>query len=114
MSNVDPITLGVVWGALRSISEEMGAALKKTAHSLAVREAYDFSIGIFDDKGLLVAQGDFSPGHLGSMPFVVKHVLSEYPAAEMAPGDVVILNDAYVGSGHLPDFFCVVPVFHQK
>jgi N-methylhydantoinase B len=114
MAKVDPITLGVVWGGLRAITQEMGVALKKTAYSLAVREAYDFSVGIFDAEGLLIAQGDFSPGHLGSMPFVVKHVLSEYPAKEMKPGDVVILNDAYVGSGHLPDIFCVAPIFHKK
>jgi N-methylhydantoinase B len=92
----------------------MGVALKKTAHSLAVREAYDLGVGIFDGDGLLVAQGDFSPGHLGSMPFVVKHVLSEYPAEEMKPGDVVVLNDAYVGSGHLPDIFCVAPIFRKE
>jgi N-methylhydantoinase B len=92
----------------------MGAALKKTAYSLAVREAYDFSIGIFDGQGLLVVQGDFSPGHLGSMPFVVRHVLSEYPAKEMKPGDVIMVNDAYVGSGHLPDFFCVAPIFYEN
>ena len=114
MAKVDPITLGVVWGGLRAITQEMGVALKKTAYSLAVREAYDFSVGIFDADGLLIAQGDFSPGHLGSMPFVVKHVLSEYPGEEMKPGDVVILNDAYVGSGHLPDIFCVAPIFHKK
>lgn len=114
MPKVDSITFGVVWGSLKSIAQEIGAALKKTAYSLAVREAYDFSIGIFDEEGLLVVQGDFSPGHLGSMPFVVKHVLSEYPAEEMEPGDVVILNDAYVGSGHLPDFFCVAPIFHRN
>jgi N-methylhydantoinase B len=114
MGKVDPITLGVVWGGLRAITQEMGVALKKTAYSLAVREAYDFSVGIFDAEGLLIAQGDFSPGHLGSMPFVVKHVLSEYPAKQMQPGDVVILNDAYVGSGHLPDIFCVAPIFHKK
>lgn len=113
MSQIDSLTLGVIWGALRSATQEMGVALKKMAYSLAVREAYDFSVGIFDGKGLLVAQGDFSPGHLGSMPFVVKHVLSEYPADEMRPGDVVIMNDAYMGSGHLPDFFCVAPIFHE-
>jgi N-methylhydantoinase B len=114
MSKIDSITLGVIWGALRSITQEMGAALKKTAHSLAVREAFDFSVGLFDDKGLLVAQGDFSPGHLGAMPFAVKHVLSEYAAEEMKPGDIVFVNDAYVGSGHLPDFFCVAPIFHKN
>lgn len=114
MAKVDPITLGVIWGALRSISEEMGVALKKTAYSLAIREAYDFSCAIYNAEGLLVAQGEFSPGHLGSMPFVVKHVLSEFPAKEMKPGDVVLVNDAYVGSGHLPDFFCVAPFFYKK
>jgi N-methylhydantoinase B len=112
MSKVDAITLGVIWGALRSITQEMGVAIKKAAYSLAVREAYDFSIGLFDGEGLLVAQGDFSPGHLGAMPFVLKHILSTYPAMEMNPGDVVIMNDAYKGSGHLPDIFCVSPVFH--
>jgi 5-oxoprolinase (ATP-hydrolysing)/N-methylhydantoinase A len=114
ISEVDPITLGVVWGALTSITEEIGAALKKTAYSLAVREGNDFSVGLFNEKGLMVAQGDFTPGHLGAMPFVVKHVLSEHPAEEMKPGDVVLLNDPYMGSGHLPDFFCLAPIFHQN
>ncbi len=114
MSKVDPITLGVVWGGLRSIAEEMGAALKKTAYSLAVRKAEDFSVSLFDDTGRLIAQGDFSPGHLGSMPFVVKHVISEYPPEEMNPGDVIILNDSYLGSGHYPDCFCVAPIFHKN
>jgi N-methylhydantoinase B len=113
MSKVDSITLGVVWGALRSITQEMGVALKKTGYSLAIREAYDFSIGLFDNEGLLVAQGDFSPGHLGAMPFLVRHVLYKYPIEEMRPGDVLICNDAYVGTGHLPDFFCVAPIFHE-
>jgi len=114
MTEIDPITLGVVWGGVRSVAEEMGATLKKTAYSLAVREAEDFSVGLFDEKGRLIAQGDFSPGHLGSMPFVVKHVISEYPPEEMKPGDVVILNDSYLGSGHYPDCFCVAPIFHQN
>ncbi|NQU15020.1 MAG: hydantoinase B/oxoprolinase family protein [Desulfobacteraceae bacterium] len=114
MIEIDPITLGVVWGGVRSVAEEMGATLKKTAYSLAVREAEDFSVGLFDEKGRLIAQGDFSPGHLGSMPFVVKHVISEYPPEEMKPGDVIILNDSYLGSGHYPDCFCVAPIFHQN
>ncbi len=113
MSKVDSITLGVIWGAFRSITQEMGVALKKTAYSLAVREAGDFSVGLFDGMGRLIAQGNFSPGHLGSMPFVMKNILSECPAHEMKPGDVVIMNDAYLGSGHLPDFYTVAPIFHK-
>ncbi len=114
MTKVDPITLGVIWGALISITEEMGAALKKTAYSLAVREGNDFSVGLFNKGGLLVAQGDFTPGHLGSMPFVVRHILAQYSAEEIKPGDVFLLNDSYMCSGHLPDFFSVAPIFHEN
>lgn len=110
---MDPITRGVVWAALQSIAEESGTALKKTAYSQAVREGRDFSVALFDAAGQMIAQGDFSPGHLGSMPSLVRHVLAEYPPASLAPGDAIVLNDLYMGSGHLPDFFMTTPVFHR-
>jgi N-methylhydantoinase B len=110
---VDTITRTVVWAALHSIAEEAGTALRQTAYSLAVREGRDFSVALFDARGQMVAQGDFSPGHLGSMPSIVGHVLREYPVETLAPGDAIILNDLYMGSGHLPDFFLTTPVFHR-
>jgi N-methylhydantoinase B len=113
VTGVDTITRGVVWAALQSIAEEGGTALRKTAYSQAVREGRDFSVALFDAEGQMIAQGDFSPGHLGSMPSIVRHVLREYPAATLAPGDAIVLNDLYMGSGHLPDFFMTTPVFHE-
>jgi N-methylhydantoinase B len=110
---VDAITKGVVWAALHSIAEEAGTALRKTAYSQAVREGRDFSAALFDAGGRMIAQGDFSPGHLGSMPSIVGHVLAEYPPGALQPGDAVVLNDLYMGSGHLPDFFLTTPVFHR-
>jgi N-methylhydantoinase B len=111
-SKVDPITRGVVWAALQSIADESGTALKQTAYSEAVREGRDFSAALFNARGEMVAQGDFSPGHLGAMPSIVRHVMREYPSGSLEPGDAVILNDLYMGSGHLPDFFITSPVFH--
>ena len=111
-TRVDAITRGVVWAALQSIAEESGTALRKTAYSQAVREGRDFSVALFDACGQMVAQGDFSPGHLGSMPSIVRHVLAEYPPEALEPGDAIVLNDLYMGSGHLPDFFMTTPVFH--
>lgn len=109
---VDAITKGVVWSAMHSIAEEAGTALRKTAYSQAVREGRDFSVALFDRDGRMIAQGDFSPGHLGSMPSLVGHVLAEYPVDTLEPGDAIVLNDLYMGSGHLPDFFMTTPVFH--
>ena len=113
VSGVDAITKGVVWAALQSIAEEAGTALRKTAYSQAVREGRDFSAALFDARGRMIAQGDFSPGHLGSMPSLVGHVLREYPPEALQPGDAILLNDLYMGSGHLPDFFLTTPVFHR-
>ena len=110
---MDAITKGVVWAALQSIAEEAGTALRKTAYSQAVREGRDFSAALFDARGRMIAQGDFSPGHLGSMPSLVGHVLREYPPEVLQPGDAIVLNDLYMGSGHLPDFFLTTPVFHR-
>jgi len=112
-TGVDTVTRDVVWAALHSIAEESGTALRKTAYSQAVREGRDFSVALFDAAGQMVAQGDFSPGHLGSMPSIVRHVVREYPASTLAPGDAIVLNDLYMGSGHLPDFFMTAPVFHR-
>jgi len=112
MDAVDSITQAVVGAALASVAEEAGTALRKTAYSQAVREGRDFSVALFDARGQMIAQGDFSPGHLGSMPSLVQHVLAEYPASTLCPGDAIVLNDLYMGSGHLPDFFLTTPVFH--
>lgn len=111
---VDAVTRDVVWAALHSVAEESGTALRRTAYSQAVREGRDFSVALFDAAGQMIAQGDFSPGHLGSMPSIVRHVLAAYPPETLEPGDAIVLNDLYMGSGHLPDFFMTTPVFHRE
>ncbi|MCZ8143128.1 MAG: hydantoinase B/oxoprolinase family protein [Acetobacteraceae bacterium] len=108
---VDPITLTVVWNTLVSIADEMGEALRRTAFSEAVREGADFSTGLFDRRGRLIAQGNFTPGHLGAMPYAVKNCLDYIPPDQLSPGDMLVTNDAYLGGGHFPDFFLVAPVF---
>ena len=108
---LDPITISVLWNSLLSIAEEIGSTVRRTAYSEAVREGDDFSTGIFDRRGQLVAQGNYSPGHLGAMPYVVKHVLQYFPVSTLRPGDSVLVNDSFLGSGHLPDCFMLSPAF---
>ena len=110
-ARVDPVTLSVLWNGLISIADDMGTTLRHTAYSAAVREGDDFSTGLFDAQGRLVAQGNFSPGHLGSMPWVVRHVLDHFPPDSFEPGDCILLNDSFMGSGHYPDCFMTSPLF---
>ena len=111
MTRIDPVTFSVIWGGLLSAAAEMGVTLSRTAYSNAVREGLDYSTALFDVDGNMVAQGDYSPGHLGSMAFSIRRVFEDYPRETIAAGDAILLNDPGIGSGHLPDFFMISPIY---
>jgi len=107
----DPITLGVVWGALQSICVEIGSTVQRTAYSIQAREGQDFSVAVFDATGRMSAQGPYSPGHMGAMHFAIRNFLAAFPAETLRPGDTLLLNDPQLGSGHFPDFLVTQPCF---
>src|SRR5687767_7431834 len=110
---MNPITLASVWNGLIAAAEEVGIAIRATAFTEAIREGDDFSVGVFDTAGRMVAQGNFSPGHLGAMPFTMKRFLDEWPLERWSPGDAVITNDPLIGTGHFPDFCMAAPVVFE-
>lgn len=111
MREVDPATFEVVKNALYCAAEEMKVVLAKTAYSPLLKVAGDYSCGLFDVRGEMVAQGPDLPIHLGSMPLAVKAVIQAFQRFE--PGDVFIHNDPYFGGSHLPDVNVVTPAFHD-
>jgi N-methylhydantoinase B len=112
MPETDPVTFEVVKNALYAAAEEMKVVLAKTAYSPLLKVAGDYSCGLFDVGGEMVAQGPDLPIHLGSMPLAVKAIIHAYPRVE--PGDVFIHNDPYFGGSHLPDVNVVTPAFHGE
>src|ERR1700746_1111310 len=84
----DPARFEVVKNALYSAAEEMKIVLAKTAYSPLLKVAGDYSCGIFDRTGNMVAQGPDLPIHLGSMPDAVRAVIAAFP--EVEPGGVFI------------------------
>ena len=99
----------MVKNALYSTAEEMKIVLAKTAYLPLLKVAGDYSCGIFDGAGNMVAQGPDLPIHLGSMPDAVRTVIAAF--AVVAPGDIFIHNDPYQGGSHLPDVNVVAPAF---
>jgi N-methylhydantoinase B len=110
---VDAISLEVFKNLFISVSEEMGVALKRTSYSPNIKERRDFSCAIFDPQGQMVAQAAHQPVHLGAMPASVQAALDTFPEA-LRPGDMVILNDPYLGGTHLPDITLVAPVYVEE
>ena len=107
----DPATFVVIKNSLYAAAEEMKVVLAKTAYSPILKVAGDYSCGIFDISGHMVAQGPDLPIHLGSMPDAVKAVVSAFETFE--EGDVFIHNDPYFGGSHLPDVNVVSPAFYN-
>ena len=106
------IDLQVMWDRLLAIVEEQSQVLIRTGFSPIVRECGDISAGIFDLEGRMLAQAvTGTPGHINTMAESVKLMLPHFPPAEMAPGDVYVTNDPWIGSGHLNDLLLVAPIF---
>src|SRR5205814_482804 len=62
---LDPITLEVVRNRLQYLTQEMSAAIVKTAVSPVVSEARDFSCMLYDADGHIVATAATVPFHFG-------------------------------------------------
>jgi len=82
----DPARFEVVKNALTCAAEEMKIVLAKTAYSPLLKVAGDYSCGIFDRHGNMVAQGPDLPIHLGSMPDAVRTLRRCRSTALVRPG----------------------------
>ena len=109
-TDADPVMLEVFNNLFMHIAEQMGVVLENTAHSVNIKERLDFSCGVFDPDGDLIANAPHMPVHLGSMGDSVRAIL-EHRRETMKPGDAFMLNAPYNGGTHLPDVTVVAPVF---
>jgi N-methylhydantoinase B len=108
-AKIDPITRSVVQHRLSSIVKEMGEAMLRTSYSQILNSSRDFSLAICDTHARLIAQADHIPVHVGALPWATLAVEERF--RDIAPGDVILLNDPYHGGSHLPDLTAFVPFF---
>ncbi len=113
--SLNPIQQQILWGRLLAVVEEQAQVLIRTAFSTTVREAGDLSCGVFDTRGRMLAQAiTGTPGHVNAMAASVGYFLQHHPVESLEPGDVLLTNDPWFGTGHLNDFTVVTPVFRGK
>ena len=113
-NSLDRLRLQLLWDRLLAIVEEQAQTLIRTAFSTTVREAGDLSAGVFDTDGHMLAQAiTGTPGHVNAMAASVGFFLRKHPPETLEPGDVLVTNDPWHGTGHLNDFTVVTPVFRN-
>lgn len=104
----DAIELAIFASRITAVCEEMGASLAQAAFSPNIRDRLDYSCAVFDARGRLCAQAAHIPVHLGSMAYAMADIVA---ARDWAPGQMIALNDPYLGGTHLPDVTLIAPLF---
>lgn len=113
MSNQhDPFTLEIIQSSLQSITDEMFAAMRKTAMSAIIYEVLDMGTAITDGEGNLATSGAGIPAFVGVLDKAVQKILEMNPRESIRPGDIYATNDPYHGGvTHLNDMVLAMPVF---
>ncbi|MHB1405376.1 MAG: hydantoinase B/oxoprolinase family protein [Desulfitobacteriaceae bacterium] len=110
---IEPVGNEVFISSLESICREMGTTMLRTAYSPIFADGMDFSCGILDDQGELVAAVNYCPVHLAAMALAPEWALMEVGLSDLEPGDVILTNDPYCGGTHITDFTIVKPIFYE-
>ena len=110
---MDMVTMNVIDSTMVSICREMGITLMKTSYSTVFNEGLDFTCGLADDKGDMIAVAEFCPAQIGGMPLLIKTCAEEFPIESLDEGDVLIHNDPYRGGLHVPEHTLFKPFFHD-
>lgn len=112
MAKIDPVSLEILWTRLVSVVDEAAAALVRASFSTIVRESNDYAAVLLDRDSNLLAQSSQSiPSFICTLPATVRHFLKVFPREQLQPGDVLITNDPWLGTGHLPDINIAMPIF---
>lgn len=105
---MDSIELSVFSSRIAAVCDEMGAVLRRAAFSPNIKDRLDFSCAVFDARGELCAQAAHIPVHLGSMAYAMRDLVGH---VEWAAGNMLVLNDPFLGGTHLPDVTLIAPCF---
>lgn len=108
---MDMVAMSVLDSTMVSICREMGITLQKTSYSTIFNEALDFTCGLADKEGNLIAVADFCPAMIGGIPVLVKSCLKEIDLDALREGDVILHNDPYRGGLHTPEHTFFKPIF---
>ena len=83
--SLDPVTQEVLSHAFAGIAEEMAVVEYRSSFSPIIREMLDFSCGLFDAEGRMIAHSEMIPAQLGLMQFALTSALGRH--GRLAPGD---------------------------
>lgn len=114
LRKLDPVTFEVLRRGFDYACERMSQVLQKASFSPIIYDMVDFSSAVFDPDVELVGQTANCPVHIAAMHYSARASLAKFPRETLKDGDVVILNDPYLGGTHTPDVTLTTPIYHGE
>jgi len=110
----DPLTLDMLWQRLITVMNEVDQIIVRTTFSTILSEGRDFACILTDGEGRSLCQSTWSTATFTKVyPRTAKVLLERFPIETLREGDVLATNDPWIGTGHLPDYILLRPVFHR-
>ncbi len=110
----DPIRAEIIRRRLYSITQEMGTVMIRTSGDPVISEAKDFATFVTDADGNITSLSGYILFHSGPVRSAIQHVIENYSADEINPGDQFITNDPHTtGILHPPDVAIIKPIFRD-
>jgi len=111
---LDALTLEVIWQRLITIMNEVDGIIVRTTFSTILSEGRDFACILTDREGRSLCQSTWSTATFTKVyPRTARVLLEHFPIDTLSEGDVLATNDPWIGTGHLPDYILLRPVFHR-
>lgn len=112
-TKVDPVTFEVLRSVFEYASERMATVLQRSSFSPILADMVDFSNAIFDYDCQLLSQAANCPIHLAAMKFSAEAIIAKFGIENIHPGDVILLNDPYMGGTHINDITFLTPIYFE-
>ena len=112
-SSPDPVLTEIVRAGVKAVTNEMKTNLTRTAYNTIIYEALDFTVGLFTADGRTVSIGLGLPMFIRGMGEVIAAKLRHFGKEGIAPGDILVINDAYTTGSHLNHITLSLPIFHK-
>src|SRR5580704_13550296 len=111
-SSFDALTLDLLWQRLITIMNEVDGIIVRTTFSTILSEGRDFACILTDRSARSLCQSTWSTATFTKVyPRTARALLDRFPIETLREGDVLATNDPWIGTGHLPDYILLRPVF---
>lgn len=109
--SLDPITVEVIRSYYQSTARQMRNTLVRASFNPIIYEMIDFSLGIYNRKAELIAEGPGIPFFMGTLTFTIRHLVDYVGIDNIEDGDVLLSTYPYWIGSHSQDAAVVRPIF---